>query len=109
MSKGSKQRPTDKASYDANYDAIFKRDPVMDKLLDLIEEYKPIFEEADYLIAKLKGEIRHVLPVASIQPDGHWANMNDAQYAIARSMYAEALSHFRLETFEEWKKRKEAE
>ena len=24
--KGSKQRPTNKASYDSNYDAIFKKD-----------------------------------------------------------------------------------
>jgi hypothetical protein len=26
MSKGSKQRPTDKAAYDRNYDAIFRKE-----------------------------------------------------------------------------------
>ena len=43
MSKGSKQRPTDKAKYSANWDSIFNKDKVLDlifnKTKDLEEEF----------------------------------------------------------------------
>jgi len=51
MSKGSKQRPTDKVAFDANYDAIFRKKsndgPLSDELVKLYEQ--------EAVIWKLKG------------------------------------------------------